>query len=142
MNSGVGILRHQRFASERAPAGCTTSTRATLLAKAAAPGVTSLALGEEPSSRRARSGAVSGKRTFRNAVPGRVDPTGPFDAQRRICPRRVYVRTDPRLLGELLELAANGLEVPVAHRVALADAARAHELVAAGGLRGKVVLDL
>lgn len=76
------------------------------------------------------------------AVPRRVDPSGPFDEQRGIRPRPVYVRTDPRLLGELLELAANGLEVPVAHRVALADAARAHELVAAGGLRGKVVLDL
>jgi NADPH:quinone reductase-like Zn-dependent oxidoreductase len=76
------------------------------------------------------------------AVPDRVDPTGPFEPERGISPRPVYVRMNSDQLAELLAMADDGrLTVAIAHRLPLADAARAHELVAAGGLRGKVVLE-
>jgi NADPH:quinone reductase-like Zn-dependent oxidoreductase len=76
------------------------------------------------------------------AVPRRVDPSGPFDEQRGIRPRPVYVQPDPERLAQLLGLAADGLQVPIAHRLPVAEAGRAHALLAAGGLRGKVILDL
>lgn len=77
------------------------------------------------------------------AVPRRVDPSGPFDEERGITPRPVYVRPHAEQLAELLELVASGaLAVPVAHRLPLSRAGDAHELVAAGGLRGKVVLEV
>jgi NADPH:quinone reductase-like Zn-dependent oxidoreductase len=77
------------------------------------------------------------------AVPRAVDPTGVFDAERGIVPRAVFVRPRADQLAELLDLVAAGeLSVPVAYRLALPRLADAHELVAAGGLRGKVVLEV
>ncbi|BBC32790.1 hypothetical protein SGFS_040840 [Streptomyces graminofaciens] len=55
--------------------------------------------------------------------------------------RYVFVRPDPADLAELVALADRGaVRVHVSAEFPLADAARAHELVATGHVRGKVVL--
>ncbi|MEW2285028.1 NADP-dependent oxidoreductase [Streptomyces sp. NPDC047841] len=55
--------------------------------------------------------------------------------------RYVFVRPDPADLAALVDLADRGeLTVHVSAEFPLADAARAHELVAGGHVRGKVVL--
>ena len=53
----------------------------------------------------------------------------------------VWVSFDgPRLARFVDDMAANGWTMPVAHRVPLAEAARAHALLDAGGVGGKIIL--
>jgi NADPH2:quinone reductase len=69
-----------------------------------------------------------------------LDPAIP-DAERGVRVAKVSVRPDPRQLAELLtDLAAGRLTTSVAQRLPLAEAGKALELAAGGGLRGKVVL--
>lgn len=69
-----------------------------------------------------------------------TDPTRPA-AERGIRVEKVSVTPDAAALAELLDAVAAGrLRTRVADTVALADAAVAHRRLAAGGLRGKLVL--
>ena len=70
-------------------------------------------------------------------------PVSQADPARRISAHLVLVRADAGVLGALLQDAAAGLlRTRVAHTLPLAAAAQAHRLLEAGGLRGKVVLEL
>lgn len=65
--------------------------------------------------------------------------TPPADAAERFVP--VIVQFDaPRLQRFARELVAKGREMPVSHRLPLADVAKAHAMLGQGGLRGKIVL--
>jgi NADPH2:quinone reductase len=68
-------------------------------------------------------------------------PTPPIDPQRGVRQEIQLIRLDRELLGDLVgQVAAGALRTRVAATMPLAEAAQAHRLVAAGGLRGKVVL--
>ncbi len=66
-------------------------------------------------------------------------PLPPVGSTIRLAP--VWVTFDgPRLTNFVDDLIANGWTMPVAHRIPLAEAARAHALLDAGGVGGKIVL--
>ncbi|MFC3505288.1 NADP-dependent oxidoreductase [Micromonospora krabiensis] len=68
-------------------------------------------------------------------------PTPPVDPARGVRQHVVLIRLVQPMLADLLaDTAAGRLRTRVAATLPLAEAARAHRLVAAGGLRGKVVL--
>jgi NADPH:quinone reductase-like Zn-dependent oxidoreductase len=68
-------------------------------------------------------------------------PPDPAEPDRDLRFETVLVQPDRAMLTRLAEdLAAGRLRTRVAHVLPLEEAARAHELVEAGGLRGKVVL--
>ncbi|WBB70041.1 NADP-dependent oxidoreductase [Micromonospora sp. WMMD812] len=68
-------------------------------------------------------------------------PTPPVDPARGVRQHLVLIRLDQPMLAELMAAVADGsLRTRVAATVPLTDAAHAHRLVEAGGLRGKVVL--
>jgi len=68
-------------------------------------------------------------------------PTPPIDPKRGVRQDLQLIRLDRDLLAELVGLLATGeLRTRVATTMPLAEAAEAHRLVEAGGLRGKVVL--
>lgn len=68
-------------------------------------------------------------------------PTPPIDPSRGVNQQLQLVRLDRGSLAELVrELAAGTLRTRVAAEMPLTEAAEAHRLVEAGGLRGKVVL--
>jgi len=68
-------------------------------------------------------------------------PTPPVDPARRVRQEVVLVQVDRPALTELFEAVARGqLRTRVAATLPLADAAEAHRRVAAGQLRGKIVL--
>ncbi|ROT33997.1 NADP-dependent oxidoreductase [Micromonospora sp. HM5-17] len=68
-------------------------------------------------------------------------PTPSVDPARRVRQHVVMVRLDPSMLAGLMAAVAEGrLRTRVAVTLPLAEAADAHRLVEAGGLRGKVVL--
>jgi NADPH:quinone reductase-like Zn-dependent oxidoreductase len=70
-----------------------------------------------------------------------VAPGAPVAAERGITVHTVSVEPDSEAIAELLGLAADGtLEVRVAGRVPLRDAAKAFEKVAGGGQRGRWLL--
>lgn len=70
-----------------------------------------------------------------------VTPASPVAATRGITADTVFVEPDRDAIAELLGLAANGtLEVRVAGRVPLRDAAKAYDEVAGGGQRGRWLL--
>jgi NADPH:quinone reductase-like Zn-dependent oxidoreductase len=70
-----------------------------------------------------------------------VAPGAPVTAERGISVRTVGVEPDSLAIAELLRLAAEGtLEVRVAGRVPLREAARAYDKVAGGGQRGRWLL--
>lgn len=65
--------------------------------------------------------------------------TPPADAAARFVP--VIVTFDgPRLQRFARDLVEKGREMPVSHKLPLADVAKAHEMLMQGGLRGKIVL--
>jgi len=69
-----------------------------------------------------------------------LDPAAPAE-ERGVRVAKVSVRPDRAQLARLLiDLAAGRLTTTVAQTLPLVEAAEAHELVAGGGLRGKVVL--
>jgi NADPH:quinone reductase-like Zn-dependent oxidoreductase len=66
-------------------------------------------------------------------------PLPPPGSAIRLAP--VWVSFDgPRLARFVGDLMANGWTMPVAHRIPLAEAARAHALLDAGGVGGKIIL--
>ncbi|MFY1688398.1 NADP-dependent oxidoreductase [Plantactinospora sp. WMMB782] len=68
-------------------------------------------------------------------------PVPPLDPPRRIRQQTVLIRLDQPMLAELMtEVAKGRLRTRVAASLPLAEAAHAHRLVAAGRLRGKIVL--
>ncbi|MEE6261355.1 NADP-dependent oxidoreductase [Plantactinospora sonchi] len=68
-------------------------------------------------------------------------PTPPVDPSRGVHQHVIMIRLDPPTLAELVaEVAAGRLRTRVATTLPLAEAAQAHRLAEAGGLRGKVVL--
>lgn len=70
------------------------------------------------------------------AMPPPVPPAG---ATQRFC--SLIVRFDgPRLEKFMRSLQSSGRSIPVAHRLPLAAAARAHTLIEGGGVGGKIVL--
>lgn len=70
-----------------------------------------------------------------------VAPASPVAAARDITAHTVFVEPDRDAIAELLGLAAHGtLEVRVAGRVPLRDAAKAYDEVAGGGQRGRWLL--
>jgi NADPH:quinone reductase-like Zn-dependent oxidoreductase len=70
-----------------------------------------------------------------------VAPASPVAAERGIEVRTVFVEPDSDAIAELLGLAAEGtLEVRVAGRVPLGEAATAYDKVASGGQRGRWLL--
>ena len=70
-----------------------------------------------------------------------TQPTGVPAAEREISAQAVQVQPDAAALGPLAEQAAAGdLEVRVAATVPLADFRRGYDLLAGGGVRGKVVV--
>lgn len=80
--------------------------------------------------------AVRDGGTFVGLAPG-----APVAAEREITVHTVGVEPDPAALADLLALAAEGvLEVRVAGRVPLRDAAKAYDEVAAGSQRGRWLL--
>jgi len=65
----------------------------------------------------------------------------PEDAERKVRSTNMYVRSDAAQLAEIVRrIDAGRVTVDVSARHPLADLARVHELSAAGGIRGKVVL--
>ena len=71
------------------------------------------------------------------AMPAPVPPRG---ASQRFC--SLITRFDgPRLERHMRALVATRTAVPIAHRLPLADAGRAHALIEAGGVGGKIVLE-
>jgi NADPH:quinone reductase-like Zn-dependent oxidoreductase len=81
-------------------------------------------------------GAVRGGGTFVG-----VAPASPVAPERSITVHTLSVEPDGDAIGELLELAAEGvLEPRVAGRASLREASRAYEQVAAGGQRGRWLL--
>lgn len=78
---------------------------------------------------------------YATAVPPYIDATGVFEDARGIPVHVHVVAPDTPRLGELLSLAARGaLATTVQHELPLRDAAEAHRLLAAGGLRGRILL--
>ena len=79
---------------------------------------------------------------YATVVPQYWVPGGQFDAARGITPQVLSVRFDGAALGGLARLAGGGelRTTRVARRLPLEAAAQAHELVAAGGIGGKIVL--
>jgi len=70
-----------------------------------------------------------------------VSPAAPVAAERGIAVHTVSMEPDSLAIAELLRLAAEGtLEVRVAGRVPLREAARAYDKVAGGGQRGRWLL--
>jgi D-arabinose 1-dehydrogenase-like Zn-dependent alcohol dehydrogenase len=70
-----------------------------------------------------------------------VAPASPVAAERGIAVRTLNVEPDSAALAELLGLAAEGtLELRVAGRVPLREAAKAYDEVARGGQRGRWLL--
>jgi NADPH:quinone reductase-like Zn-dependent oxidoreductase len=68
-------------------------------------------------------------------------PTPPIDPARAVRQDLQLIRHDRELLGRLVRLMADGqLRTRVAKTMPLAEAAEAHRLVEAGGVRGKVIL--
>jgi NADPH:quinone reductase-like Zn-dependent oxidoreductase len=68
-------------------------------------------------------------------------PTPELDPARGVQQRLVLITPDRERLAALVGLLAEGrLRTRVAATLPLAEAARAHQLVEAGGLRGKIVL--
>lgn len=68
-------------------------------------------------------------------------PTPPIDPQRRVRQELQLIHLDRPLLADLVaQLASGELRTRVATAMPLSQAAEAHRLVAAGGLRGKIVL--
>jgi NADPH:quinone reductase-like Zn-dependent oxidoreductase len=68
-------------------------------------------------------------------------PTPPIDPSRGVRQELQLIHLERQLLADLVaQVAAGRLHTRVAQTMALAEAAQAHRLVAAGGLRGKVVL--
>ncbi len=81
-------------------------------------------------------GAVRGRGAF-VAVAGGSEPVG----LRGIRVANVWITADGPALGRLAALAGEGrLTLRVADTLPLEHAARAHECLAAGGLRGRLVL--
>jgi NADPH:quinone reductase-like Zn-dependent oxidoreductase len=65
----------------------------------------------------------------------------PEDAERKVRTTNMYVRSDAARLAEIVHrIDAGRVTVDISARHPLADLARVHELSAAGGIRGKVVL--
>ena len=78
---------------------------------------------------------------YTTVVPPYRDATGPFEPMRGIEPKVIQVEPDAAALEPLLTAVQVGeLESPIDSTMALADAAEAHRRLAAGGLRGKIVL--
>jgi NADPH:quinone reductase len=72
-----------------------------------------------------------------------TQPTGVPPAQRGISAQAVQVQPDAAALGKLAEqAAAGGLTVRVAATVPLAEFRRGYDLLARGGVRGKVVVQI
>ena len=68
-------------------------------------------------------------------------PGGPFESERGIEPQVVYVSPNQEHLEELSGMLSTGeLKPRVAKKLGLEEAHQAHELLGAGGVRGKIVL--
>lgn len=94
---------------------------------------------------RAVFAAVADGGRYATVVPRAVDPGGAFEIERGIEPRTVYVSDEevgPQLEPLLRAIAAGELRVPIAERFPLAEAGPAHRRLEAGGLLGKVILDV
>ena len=78
---------------------------------------------------------------YATAVPPYIDATGVFEDARDIRVHVHVVAPDTPRLTELLNLAAQGtLNTTVQQELPLREAAEAHRLLAAGGLKGRILL--
>ena len=90
---------------------------------------------------RATLAAVRDGGRYATVVPEFWVPGGPFTPERGIAPATVRFRPAPDELALVARLAGDGvLTTRVALTLRLAEAAEAHKRLAAGGVRGKIVL--
>ncbi len=67
-------------------------------------------------------------------------PVQPVNATQRFC--SLIVRFDgPRLEKFMRSILSTGRTMPIAHRLALADVGRAHQLIETGGVGGKIIIE-